>query len=207
MQHIIRALPLCCGLFLMAADARECTIHIVTDNGGGGGSEGEGEGEGDDGGACVVDGDCASGQVCQHDTVCPACPDPAQPCPDLCIINDSGHCVDADPGRCAADADCGPDAFCDFSQCGNGTPSAGNAPIACSSGVCAPVPPPPPLRCDQVLCSPDTHCVDSPEGPQCIPNDGRCLSDADCGDHQVCHFDANSSSGVCLTVDPPPPAP
>ncbi|HEY4222391.1 MAG TPA: hypothetical protein VGO62_13645 [Myxococcota bacterium] len=217
------------GLFLMAADPNECTIHIVTDDGS---SEGEGEGEGQgQGDACVVDRDCADGQVCHRDQVCTPCDDASagQACPDHCILNDTGTCIDAPDASNGGDGGggggggnvctilCSPDTHCVNNQCIPNDSCTSDADCGAhrvclidptssngtDSGVCVTQDPPPPPPVCTILCSPDTHCVND----QCIPNDS-CTTDADCGQNRRCLHDPSSTSdandGVCVTQDPAP---
>ncbi len=231
---LLRALPLCC-LFLGAADQRDCTIHIVTDNGEGEGEGDEGEGEGDpgegegegEGETCQTDADCGDNQFCALETNCPPCTngDPAceAPCtvdgrcvditPDPCSNVDCGpgficedengqaQCVPVNTGDCRTDSDCGPNAFCDFSQCGaagGGTDGSGGsndptdpngggaqpAPPPCDTGTCVELPPPP--SCLDVDCGPGFHCVEADFGAQCVPDGDGCTTDDDCGPGSHC---------------------
>lgn len=250
-----RLLPLCCGLFLMAAED-DCTIRVVVDDDDDdcedledveevcpldcelalndddcpvcecAGGEGEGEGE------CRTDADCPIGTACVVQEMCTgACADGDASCEVACVV--SGRCleVNSDPclailcapdticvsdgqgnaqcipmtGECRSDADCGPNAVCDFSQCGvrpDGSNEPGFAP--CDLGFCVEAsPPPPPFGCEAVLCEQGTHCVEGINGPVCVADGGECRVNEDCGPgahcETVCSPDPNCPEcDVCI---------
>jgi hypothetical protein len=199
--------------------------------------EGEGEGEGEGAGECLSDADCRDGQFCALEESCPPCVngDPAcdvactlkgtcvdiqpDPCaavlcaPDtICLVDENGNpqCIPVNDG-CRSDDECGPNAFCDFSLCGqrpDGSNGGGSdAPIApCDVGFCHEIDP---GSCANVFCGPGSICVETDVGPQCVPSNDGCQADSDCGPNahceQVCSPDPNCPmcdvcflQGICV---------
>jgi hypothetical protein len=172
-----------------------------------GGGEGEGEGEGE----CASDSDCRDGQLCALERQCPDCVFEDPPCEIAC--EPKGRCIDVGPDPCLAvlcapnticvaddrgqaqcipinrscrsDDQCGPNAFCDFSECGAGRPDGSGDFVQCDTGVCREVPP---LSCANVLCAPNTRCVETSHGPQCVPDGSQCEADRDCGPNARCEI-------------------
>ena len=139
-------------------------------------------------GACVFDGDCEAGQVCDRfEAQCHAPP-------EVCV----------DDGDCGQDYIC-VDGACRFRPDACENDAACGAGFECLEGRCArvgdpPPPPPPPPGCEGG-CPPDSVC----EAGECVrvdteacggcPAGRRCLRET--GDCVECHADGHCPGGHC----------
>lgn len=157
-KSILKAAPLCCCLFLVAAED-ECTIRIV-------GPEPD---------------DCVSREEFCPDLQCDEYAVDEDGC-ELC------ECVDpVDPSECSSDADCREGQYCAFVEacppCVDAEPAC---EIACEArGVCQDIVVDP---CANLDCPPGMWCELSPDGQaQCVGEPG-CWSDMDCREGEICQF-------------------
>lgn len=167
-------------------------------------------GEEDDPGAEACSLECKEGTHCELvQVVCVT--EPCDPVPE-CVPDDvdgdddvfcggfaalrcpgEGECVDDPDDDCAADnggRDCGGVCVCEARECRPGR-TFNDDPAVCAcerDGL-------PGISCANVLCQEGTTCVETPNGPDCVPVDSavKC-GDNLCTDGQVC---CNASCGVC----------
>ena len=181
--------------------------------------------------ACTADGDCRENQRCEVVDACPACVnDPVAPCEIACTLE--GRCVDFDvcttvlcaadtvctvdacgfavcvPNDrefCGDDGECGEGRFCDFSQGGADDGSSRPAPPPDGSdgdmrvGVCREAQQ---VSCANVRCGEASHCVESIDGPVCMPLESECDFNTDCGPGARCEIFCGSSCDG--STDPEP---
>lgn len=201
LSRTLKAAPLCCCLFLVAAEGDDCTIRIV-------GPEPDDcvdreefcpdlqcdEFRTNDDGCeicecadpvppqeCLDDADCAPGLICELRENCPPCVNADPACEAACVL--SGVCVEPGPGTC----DDGTPAVCDMlpPSCPAGSILAQqNGCFACvDPNTCRPIEDP----CALVDCGPGSFCDSSSGQAQCVPF--GCFSDFDCGPSEICSFD------------------
>lgn len=198
LSTLARVLPLCCGVLLMAAED-DCTIRVIVED------EDECEDVED---VCPLDCPLAT-----NDDGCPIC-----------------ECAGSEgegegEGECVTDADCREGQICAYDgacpPCADGDPACA---IGCdaANGHCVDVGPDP---CLAAFCAPDTICVvDAAGNAQCVPVNGGCRADSDCGRNAFCDFSqcgtrpdgtepgpggpndpvAPCETGVCVEVPPLP---
>lgn len=138
-------------------------------------------------GACVVDGDCPVGEVC--DRLEGRCHVPPEPCEDNGDCAADYVCVDGAcrfrTERCAGDADCGEGASCVEGRC------VGDAPVDCGGGC------PPDHVCEDGACVPvdNEACGGCPDGLRCLAEIGECVechADGHCGEGNHCDMASSS---------------
>lgn len=127
---------------------------------------------------CVVDADCASGEVCR-----------------------SGQCVQVTPPGCTSNAQCGAGQVCQAGACVSAPPQdAGPSPACvtdrdcpvnnrCQAGLCVAVSP----GCtSNAQCAPGEQCLSG----QCVATPPACTSNSQCASGQQC------LGGQCVAVNP-----
>src|SRR5690606_30669458 len=124
-------------------------------------------------GDCVINADCAVGQVCEIVDECGSACDPSsnEPCPDVCMV--IGFCQDAPISGCQDDDDCGAGYQCETVEvcaCDGGSAPGDSADPP--EGGAAP--------CLEV-CSSEGQCVWNPDNT-------LCWGDDQCGAEQHCQF-------------------
>jgi hypothetical protein len=120
--------------------------------------------------ACWDNGDCPDGQICDPDACLPppGCEE-GMACPAVCY----GQCVDPQPGGCSNDADCGPQQFCDFSDC----------PVW--------------MDADEMYCAEGDPACMPPDCGMCQDLLGDCNDDADCGLGFQCVLEVICAEPIC----------
>lgn len=159
LKTTLKTAPLCCCLFLLAAED-DCTIRII-------GPEPD---------------DCVSREEFCPELACDEYAVDEDGC-ELC------ECVvPPDPTECSSDADCPDGQFCAFIEacppCADEDPAC---MMPCQvTGICTERQPDP---CADLACPPGTWCEITADGQaQCIGEPG-CWSDFDCAEGEVCIFD------------------
>ncbi len=114
------------------------------------------------------------------------------PCPPIeqCVLDSIG-------GTACGDTSCAQGLVCCNASCGICTPPDG----ACIQIACEPEPDPT-VTCANVRCIAGTTCVETPEGPQCQPNEENPCNLADCAPNTICK--AVDGEAVCEPVDVEP---
>lgn len=188
----LRAAPLCCCLFMLAAED-DCTIRIIGPEPDDCVSRDEfcpelvcDEYAVDEDGCelcecaeptepteCTSDADCPEGQFCAFIEACPPCADDGTPCEMPCQV--SGVCTDRVPDPCA-NLECPPGTWCDAS---NGQAQCVGEPGCWSDFDCA----------EGEVCQFDQGCWAGPDGlvacpGQCVPAALTCANvRCDAGTH------------------------
>ena len=151
---------------------------------------------------CVVDADCASGEVCQSGQCVRSTP-PACTSSSQCAtgqVCQSGACVqpqpqDAGPGpACVTDRDCGSNQRCNAGQCVAVAPGCTSnsqcaAGQSCLGGQCIT---PNPGCTSNAQCAAGQSCI----GGQCVTPNPGCTSNAQCPRGLVCQ------AGACVSIGP-----
>ncbi len=116
------------------------------------------------------------------------------PCPPVeeCVLDSLG-------GEACGDVTCGEGLVCCNASCGICTEPEG----ACIQIACEPPPDPDPgLTCAAVLCIEGTLCVETSEGPQCIPHEENPCNLIDCQPNATCKL--IDGEATCVPVDEQP---
>ena len=157
------------------------------------------------GGACVVDGDCPSDEIC--DRFEGRCHVPPETCEDDGDCGADYICVEGDcrfrPDSCEASPECGAGFECVEGRCVREPDCTGDADCPggrCLSGQCVADPPggcgdgcPPNMVCEDDECVPVDNgpCGGCPGGLRCLEETGECVechADGQCGDGSHCEM-------------------
>jgi len=112
------------------------------------------------------------------------------PCPQVeqCVLDEVG-------GTACGDVTCEVGQVCCNASCGICT-----APdMACIQIACEPDPD---LTCASVLCIEGTTCIETPEGPQCLPQEENPCNLVDCAPNMVCEVVDGEATCVPVDVEP-----